>query len=172
MRRHMRCAVVLALVAAAALTGCMGPVKNAQAAAVSEIYIQTVTESDPEGAAEAIYETLEDRSVERLTMKGVQDILDVESAQYEEFAAYYSNAKNGLCDVVFIKAKEATRDKVREQLYAYKDKRVEEFRNYDILDAFSIAQNAVVYDQGEYVVLLMLPDNEAAQEIIDDYIPQ
>ncbi|MCL2578614.1 MAG: hypothetical protein FWE32_01125 [Oscillospiraceae bacterium] len=41
----------------------------------------------------------------------------------------------------------------------------------EAMEAVGRSSPAVVFNQGEYVVMLMLPDNDAAREIINLYIP-
>jgi len=128
--------------------------------------------ADPRGAAAAIYFSLEESDAEELDDTAFEEIVGIRPADTEDFCAYYSNVRAGLADVIIVKAKTHTRDSVRERLYKYKEKRISEFENYDILNAYNIALNAVVYDQNDYVILLMLEDNDAAKLLIDEYIPQ
>lgn len=170
------------LVAAACLAGCAvaqaepsRQLDEAQAVvmtAEAEIK-QTVLFADPVGAATAIYESLE--TVPALTevdKNTVEDVFGVEIADVDEVVAYYSDPKSGLCDVALILPKADKVDQVREALMQYAALRAESFKNYDILGAYSIAQNAAVFSQGDYVVMLMLPDNDQARDILDAYMPQ
>ena len=50
--------------------------------------------------------------------------------------------------------------------------RAKEFENYDVYDAHQIAQDAVIYEQGGYLIMLMLADTDAARDVIDQYIPK
>ncbi len=50
-------------------------------------------------------------------------------------------------------------------------RRVEEFEQYDVYDALSIAQSAEVVEVGNYVVLLMMSDEEHAMELLKPIIP-
>ncbi len=170
----LSCAGLL-LTSALLLTGCGSKTaeKNTRAAIHSEVSIkEAVADADPRGAAEAIYEAMENNQAQELDAKGLLDYYTITAAEVSSFVVFRTDAKNGLCDLAIISPASGTRDKIRDALYLYKERRMEEFRNYDILDAFTIAQNAVVLDQGDYVVLLMLPDNETAQELLDSYIPQ
>ncbi len=134
---------------------------------------KTVLFADPVGAASAIFESLE--TVPALTevdQDTVKEVFGVESEDVEEVIAYRSDAKSGLCDVALILPKADKADEVREALMQYAALRAESFKNYDILGAYSIAQNTAVFNQGDYVVMLMLPDNDQARDILDAYMPQ
>jgi len=165
--------IVASLMAAAfVLSGCSSSNGDAQVAALSEVSIrEAVQEPDPQGAAEAVLATLKDRSYEQLDSGELEQYIGISASDTEDFVAFYSDATSGLCDIVFIKPAKGKRDHLREALFTYKEARKSEFENYDILDSSRIAENAVVLDQGDYLVLLMLPDNEAAQDIIDEYLP-
>lgn len=62
--------------------------------------------------------------------------------------------------------------KVRDALEQVKLNRAKEFENYDVYDAHQIAQDAVIYEQGGYLIMLMLADTDAARDVIDQYIPK
>ena len=53
-----------------------------------------------------------------------------------------------------------------------KDDRIREFVNYDVYNSSAIAENAVIFERGGYVVMLMLEDNDSARRIIERYIPE
>ena len=44
------------------------------------------------------------------------------------------------------------------------------FQNFDIYNAYEIASNGVIFQRGNYYILLMIDDAESAQEIIERYI--
>lgn len=47
-----------------------------------------------------------------------------------------------------------------------------EFVNYDVYNSSAIAENAVIFERGGYVVMLMLEDNDSARRIVERYIPE
>lgn len=134
---------------------------------------ETVLFADPEGAAEAIYSMMSSApSLTQVDTSELSKVLGVEPEDVEDALVYTSDPKDGLCDLAMILPVEGASDNVREALMQYRALRAEEFRNYDILGSYDIASNAVVFNQGDYVVLLMLPDNEEAQDILDQYMPK
>ena len=58
-----------------------------------------------------------------------------------------------------------------DDLAAVKNSRIEEFEKYDILGAYEISKNAEIYIRGDYVIMVMHQDNDAAKKIIEEYIP-
>ena len=124
------------------------------------------------GAVEAIYSSLEEYSAKRLDSAAIQAIVGIYPYEIAEAHAYYSDPKFTLADVIIIRPSSTERDEVRRKLLLYRESRVREFENYDILNSHRIARDALIYDQGDYVILLMLEDTETARAIIDGYIPQ
>ena len=154
------------------LAGCQrqtAPVDMVGAVSIRE----AVTIADPQTAVDRIYETLPESRTEPLDAATFADLFPDLGEVVEEYYGAISDPNGGLADVVIVKPRSASdnRETVREALRAYQEKRIREFENYDILNALTIATDAQVVDQGDYVLLLMLPDNEAAQEIIDQYLP-
>lgn len=132
-----------------------------------------VTVADPQTAVSKIYESFEEYDAENLTSWRLDEFLGIKEADLKEYYGKISEPEEGLADVIIIRPKEAKREDVQLALSKYKERRMAEFENYDILDAYSIAQNAVIYDQGDYIILLMLADTDidSARAIIDEYIP-
>ncbi len=164
-------AIIILLALIFVLSGCNSRDK-VQAIEVNETTIKTgVTVADPEAAVDAIYESLPEYTATSLTAYYVKNNLELNSSDVVEYHGKISDSKDGLADVIILLPMEEKREELQLSLSKYKEKRIAEFENYDILDAYSIAQNAVIYDQGEYLIMLMLNDNDAARKIIDLYIP-
>lgn len=131
---------------------------------------EAVVVAQPQKAVDKIYESLTAKA-ESIVAARIKDRLGIERAHVVECYGKISDPNEGLADVAIILPEELKREDVRLALSKYKESRMAEFENYDILDAYSIAQNAVIYDQGEYVIMLMLADNDSARKIIDENIP-
>lgn len=165
----LACAVLLTAAGCTAISDEPVPAGTAE----GEVSIREVSEkADPQKAISSIYATLEEYSAESLEEEEAEELMGLKASMIQETFAYYSDPCAGLADIVIVKPYAVSRDKIREALYAYKTSRVQEFENYNILGAHDIAQEAIIYDQGEYVILLMLADNDAAKLIVDQYIPQ
>lgn len=170
-------ALSAALCLGLACSGCSFGKAQPADAAVSEVSIrEAVTRADPQKAIEAIYSAFPEIIHQEMTpeeySKSFGDVADL----VEEYHIHTSSPNNGLGEVIFIRPAqsqepEQTRDQVREAIHQYKEKRIKEFENYDILDSYTIARDSVIYDQGDYLILVMFADNEAVQDIIDDHIP-
>lgn len=84
----------------------------------------------------------------------------------------YASGRYGVADVFLLKPYPEYRADVRESLEQVKVSRVKEFENFDIYNSYRIAQDAVIFEQGEYVVMLMLDDTETARAVINRHLPQ
>jgi len=127
--------------------------------------------ADPQRAVEAIHESLENARVDRVDIENLDEVFGIAPYMVMDAVAYVSDAIGGLCDVVIVYPVPGMTDQVREALNQYKTLRADSFRNLDILNSYYIASNAIVFEQGDFVVMLMLPDNTAGREIIDLYLP-
>lgn len=180
--RKLLTAVAGLLVASSCLFGCQareeatvpaqGVVRSAVMTADSAMK-ETVLVADPAGAIDEIYSELDSQpKLTEITPDSLEGVLGISTNQVVSFVGYVSDPRGGLCDLVIIEPAAGQTDAVREALFQYGVQRADSFKNYDILNAYAIASGTNVYNQGEYVVMLMLPDNEAAAEIIDRYMPQ
>lgn len=168
-----RQALAAALAAVFLLAGCTQEAEPALADNGVSIR-EAVLTADPQAAIDDVYETLPDARVDDLDLLRFRDLFPELEEVVESYYGKVSDATGGLADMIILKPVDdatATRDTIRDALRRYQDRRIQEFENYDILDSFSIATEAEVYSQGDYLILLMLPDLEAAREIVDQYIP-
>jgi hypothetical protein len=154
------------------LPGC-GRGADTAAEAASEVSIrEAVTEADPDAAVEEIYETLPDAQAVPLSAFQLANYFpELSLDDLLSYTGRISSPEGGLADLIFFEPAEGKRDTVREALRGYQERRIREFEDYDILGSFEIAANATVIDQGDFVILLMLADNEVVRDIIDKYIP-
>ncbi len=179
MRKLSICIAALLIVSCAA--GCAGssdsalPEEEAKAAVMTAnaSLKRAVLFADPAGAAEAIYQSIDPApQAEAVSPEDAEAVFGLSEQDVAELVAYTSDAKGGLCDIAIVLPAAGSTDDVRDALGKYCVARAGEFKNYDILGAYDIASGAVVFDQGDYVVLLMTADNDAAQEILDEYMPR
>lgn len=153
-----------------------------------------VSEPEPEMALDKIYESVEIEDVKELNLRVLTEEFGFDFTQYalEDCAGRYTSGRFGLANVFILKpskklpstAKAASSsgtssalpqtpmNLVRDQLQTAKANLTIQTASYDIYDSHDIAQNAQIFEQGGYVIMLMLEDNEAARQIIDLYIPK
>ena len=126
----------------------------------------------PERAVVAIYQSLEGGRVARIRCEQqLGEVFGLEPDMVVEAVAYVSDISAGLRDIAIVKPAPNMEEQARAALNQYAAERAASFRNYDILGSYSIASGAVVFNQGEHLVMLMLPDNDAARVILDQYLP-
>ena len=161
--------LLLAAFMAATLFGC-GQTKTEAVSTIVPMRA-TVEIADPQNAAQSIYAQLENRKITKLSDEQLEEQLRISPDDVEEYLAYLSDPNSGLANLVILLPKADKRDALRTALQLYQSRCMEEYRSYDILSSYSIAQGAQVFDQGDYLILLMMPNNDDAREIIDQYMP-
>lgn len=135
---------------------------------------------DPQGAVDQIYATLGRRiGLVEPTAEQLQSVVGLDPDDYTSAYVRYVETDFGADDVYIVLPKEGEdengnshRENIIAQLRERKDARVREFANYDVYNSASIAENAVIFERGGYVVMLMLEDNDAARSIVERYIPE
>lgn len=168
------CALLAAL---AILSGCgkqPGPaevttVTNAGAAAMNPM----VTQADPQAALEKIYEKVTVEDVQDADARDLGRLFSIDTKLVDDYAVRYASGKYGIANVFILKPKtEEDAAKLRDQLEQVKLSVTRECEHYDIYNSYQIAQDAQVFEQGGYLIMLMLSDAEAARNVIDLYIPK
>lgn len=126
-----------------------------------------------------IYKKLEITELAKKSLIKVTDKNFIEEQYYLDlnnvvsYEIRYADGRYGAADVAIIRAKEGKADEVMSSLENRKDDRINEFRNYDVYDSYSIAMNAEIYQEGELVIMLMLSEDDkiSAKETINYYLP-
>ncbi|RLL10155.1 DUF4358 domain-containing protein [Anaerotruncus massiliensis (ex Liu et al. 2021)] len=152
------------------LTGCRseGPGQNAAVESAGPL----VETAEPETAIEKIYENVTVRGLTDASDDDLTDKFFLDVSMLDSYWVRFSSGDFGLADVFILKPSEGMEPKVRDALEQVKLNRAKEFENYDVYDAHQIAQDAVIYEQGGYLIMLMLADTDAARDVIDQYIPK
>ncbi len=129
--------------------------------------------------ADEIYKCLD---ISELTMESVSPVTDettlaeqyyLDLSKIVAFDIRSAEGKYGVADVAVIRVEEGAADEIMESLEMRKDDRINEFLNYNVYDSYEIALEAEIYEVGELVIMLMLPEEgkSEAKEIIDYYLP-
>lgn len=165
-------AAVLAIAVCLSLTACGrdDTIAQPEIDPAAQVQAQRIV-ADPQGAVEEIYKDISIQEVSPLDEDILSETLGFDINTIAGFYGRYSSGRYGLADVYILKAYDEDYEIVREQLEAVKLDRMKKTESYDILDSHKIAQNAQIFQYGSYLVMLMLEDNEAAQDIIEQYIP-
>lgn len=137
------------------------------------VVIEVPQEADPQTALEEIYSQIS-RNTGLMDADDavVEDVMGLTLEDIEEYYIRYMETDFGASDVYIIKPVEGREDSVRKELKEWQESRIRAFMGYDIYNSTSIAENAVIFTRGEYLVMLMLEDNDAARTIVETYIPE
>ena len=176
----LRCAV--GVVVGALLTGCSAldtSLPSTEEQQTTKTRKKTRTAS-PQKAIEQIYQELGKRiGLVEPTAEQLETVVGLDPEDVKEAYVRYVEGDFGADDVYIILPKEGKnedgesyREHVLAQLKERKDSRTREFANYDVYNSTEIAENAVIFERGGYVVMLMLEDNESARRIVERYIPE
>lgn len=127
--------------------------------------------ADPQAAVTEVYAGIESYSAEDMTTVKLSEVSGVIDLYVYQVYGCFSDPNGGLADMIIAKPYAGYVTETKEALYKYISRRTSEFESYDVLDSFDISKSAIVYEQGDYVIMLMLKDNDDAQSVIDKYIP-
>ena len=132
---------------------------------------QPAQEANPAGAIEKIYETIEMRGLVDAQDEDVTDRFQMNLENIESYNIRYSLGRFGVADTFIIKPAEGKESDVWDDLAAVKNARIEEFEKYDILGAYEISKDAEIYTRGDYVIMVMHQDNDAAKKLLRNTSP-
>ncbi len=138
-----------------------------------EIVEEQITEADPQAALEDIYANFDrETGLLNANYKDMTDVMGFDMAQIEEYHVRYMQTDFGASDVYIIKPKDGQDDAVRQDMKDWQEARIRSFNGYDIYNSTQISENAIIFQRGDYLVMLMLEDNDSARAIIEKYIPE
>ncbi|WP_312643491.1 DUF4358 domain-containing protein [Hydrogenoanaerobacterium sp.] len=164
-------ALLLAAIMLLSVTACGKEEQDApQPSEKSVAYAQT----EPENLGDVmslIYENIKMKELQSATEKDLTNLFHIEPDMVQKYAIRYSSGRYGVADVAIIKPAEGQTEAVQEALETRRADRVAEFENYDVHDSFRIAKEAEIFTRGDYVIMLMLADVDAARTIILEQIP-
>jgi hypothetical protein len=169
-------ALLLALLVLLSLCSCNSAEQKEefpQESTESQNEAPVITEADPQTALEEIYAQL-DRHTGLVDADAaiVSDVMGFDMKTIDEYYIRYMETDFGASDVYIIKAKNGKQETVCQALKDWQESRIRSFSGYDIYNSTEISENAVIFTRGEYLIMLMLEDNEAARSIIEQYIPE
>ena len=166
-------AMLLALVLALAMCACGSEEENENSENEAAEHKTVRTVADPEGALEEIYAQLERKTgLVDADDDIVSDVMGFDLEVIDEYYIRYMETDYGASDVYIIKPTEGEDENVREAMKTWQESRIRAFCVYDIYNSTEISENAMIFRRGDYLVMLMLEDNDAARSIIDEYIPE
>ncbi len=132
-----------------------------------------ITEADPQAAIDEIYADFErTNGLRNASYLEVEDVMGFDLDTIEEYYIRYMETDYGASDVYIIKPKKGQEETVRQAMKDWQEARIRTFIGYDIYNSTSISENALIFQRGDYLVMLMLDDNDSARSIVEKYIPE
>lgn len=128
--------------------------------------------SGPEEALNEIYFDVDILGVQEVTSQILVDEFGLNSSHWVSVYGRYTNGRFGIADVFIIRPRPGHEDDVRECLETIKLVRMNLFRNFDIYNSYSLAENGSIYRRGDYYILLMIDNEEEVRSILRTYIPR
>lgn len=132
----------------------------------------TVTGAAPEKAIEDIYFNVSVMGVEDATATRLETDFNIDSNHYVGLWGKYSDGRFGAADVIIMQPRPGMEQAVKEDLQTIKLARMSLFKNYDIYNAYTLAENGTIIERGDYIILLMIDSKETITEIINTNIPR
>ena len=130
-------------------------------------------ESDgPEKALADIYFNVDILGVQEATSEKLVSEFGLDSSDWLSVHGRYTDGRFGIADVFIIRPRTGHEDNVREALETIKLSRMNLFKNFDVYDSYSLAENGSIYQRGDYYILLMIENEEDVRQIIRTYIPR
>ena len=110
--------------------------------------------------------------IEKAKKEDMEDTFGFDMSYIDEYYVRYSAKNYGLADVFVIKTDEEHQQDVFETLTKIKEDRVEQFQNYIIYDSLDIAKKAEIYTKGDYVIMIMVKNQEQAKVLLDNFLTE
>lgn len=134
---------------------------------------QQANESDDAGPQQAlteIYFNVSIMGVADATPERLETDFGIDSSHYLGVWGRYTDGRFGAADVIIIQPRYGMEQEVREDLQTIKLARMSLFKNYDIYNSYSLAENGTIIERGDYIILLMIDNKETVTEILNSYI--
>ncbi len=160
--------VVFCMLLAVLAAGCerynMRPITGGEAVGI------IVVQNDPQGALDEIYAQVEILGMAPVTWEVLEERFFLNTEPISRLWGNFADGRFGVADVYILEPMPGEQDACRRLLEDLKLARIVEFRNYDVFNSLRIAEEGVIVEQGGYLILIMLENPEAAQEILAQYI--
>lgn len=168
MIKRVFCLFFALVVMAVPLAGCSSSSEK-DSSALEESSQQTTQEKLSE-VINAVYANVENSTLADATDQILEEEFFLDPEDVEEYAIRYTDFRYGVSDVCIVKPAEGKKQDILDAFTSRQQARMAECENYDIHNSYAISKGAEIYERGGYVIMLMLPDNESAKKIIEQYL--
>ncbi len=131
-----------------------------------------VATSGPENAVKEIFFQSEIMGLHDLDETVLQERFDISPELYTEYYGKYADGRYGVSDIFILRPAEGREAELKEALEQVKIARINEFQNYNIYNALENAEDALIFNRGDYMVMVMTNDAEGVKELIGKYLPE
>jgi len=140
----------------------------------SEFNSSTVSNESngPDLALGDIYYNVTILGLKEATKETLAEDFKVDTSSFASVNGKYSNGVYGAADVIMVKPRFGMDAQVKEALSDIQAQRTARYKRYDIYDSYRIASQGIIFERGDWIILLMIDDAENAREIIEEYIPR
>ena len=117
-----------------------------------------------------IYFNISTIGIKDATEESLADDFYIDSSDYLSVWGKYTDGNYGIDDLIIMRPLSGKENKTIEALTNIKLARINHFRNYDIYNAYNIAVNGEIFQLGDYYILMMMNDPQAARQILEKSI--
>lgn len=137
-----------------------------------EIIAQTaLAEGDAvESALTEIYFSVGVMGLKDATVQSLCDDFGLSADIFSAAYGKYTDGRFGIADVIIVQPAAGMEDEVRSALEKIRESRVNTFKNFDVYNSTEISQNGEIFQRGDYYILLMIDDMDAARAILERHL--
>ena len=129
-------------------------------------------DGDPAQALVDIYFNVDMLGLQDATKENLEEDLDLDPTLYSDVYGKYTDGRFGIADVLIIQPWPGQEDAVREALEQVKLDRMDFFRNFDVYNAYQLAADGVIFQRGNYYILMMIDNSDQVRSILEQYLPR
>lgn len=170
--KFKRATALLCAALCVTLSACASSAQQETVNAAQAVVIPLVDAPDPAMALSKIYENIGVPEVHYAADSDLKERFMIDTALLEDYEVNYTTGRYGLANVFILKPVSDNMVKVRDALENVKLSCIKDYSHYDIYNASQIAQDATIFEQNGYIIMLMVENQEEARMIIDQYIPK
>ena len=129
-------------------------------------------EGDPAQALVDIYFDVDMLGLQDATKENLEMEFDLDPDLYSNVWGKFTDGRFGIADVLIFQPRTGREDELREELERIKLDRMDFFKDFDVYNAYHLASEGVVFQRGEYAILMMIDNSDQVRSILEQYLPR